>query len=250
MKKETKKVVGYCRVSTENQKDEGTIEIQQRAIREYCKKEGFELGEIFSDEGISGSKELENRPALSDLFSRIEANGLYAVIIYKLDRLARDLMISEYLIRKLQNMGILVISICEPNLERTEPMAKAFRQFMGIFAELERDMITLRLSAGRKNKAINGGHAGGRTPYGFTANERELHPDPEKFKILKKIFSLKKAKNSYRTIAAWLNENAIEPPQGAKWHPGTIQFICKNQIYKGILSYQGIATRKPDFCVR
>ncbi len=48
------KVVGYCRVSTENQKDAGNIQIQERAIREFCISKGFELVDTFKDEAVSG----------------------------------------------------------------------------------------------------------------------------------------------------------------------------------------------------
>ena len=90
-----RKALGYCRVSTDNQAEAGTIEIQQKAILEYARKQGYELVEIFSDAGISGSKELIDRPALTALYMRLEAKDAEIVIIYKLDRLARDLMISD-----------------------------------------------------------------------------------------------------------------------------------------------------------
>ena len=66
--KESIKILGYCRVSTDSQKEEGTIEIQEKALIEYAKKNNIELLQIFKDEGVSGSKELENRPGLAELF--------------------------------------------------------------------------------------------------------------------------------------------------------------------------------------
>ena len=92
------KFIGYCRVSTDNQKEEGTIEIQKEALLEHTRKNGFELVKVFSDEGISGG--LEDRPALSELFSYLEDHPeIDGVLIYKLDRLARDLYIQEHLIK-------------------------------------------------------------------------------------------------------------------------------------------------------
>ena len=56
--KELIKLVGYCRVSTSNQKEEGTIEIQEKSLKQYANKNNYELIKIFKDEGISGSNEL------------------------------------------------------------------------------------------------------------------------------------------------------------------------------------------------
>ncbi|MGB3342178.1 MAG: recombinase family protein [bacterium] len=66
-------IIGYCRVSTDNQKDEGTIELQERALSEYAHTHGYELVRIFKDEGISGG--LEERPALVEMFDYLEEHG-------------------------------------------------------------------------------------------------------------------------------------------------------------------------------
>jgi site-specific DNA recombinase len=125
-------VIGYCRVSTANQREEGTIEIQQNALREYAKSKRYVLNQIFSDNGISGG--LENRPGLVELFDYLECNkNVDAVLIFKLDRLARDLYIQEHFIRKLEDHNVKLISLKEPELDSSDPMRKAFRQFMVIW---------------------------------------------------------------------------------------------------------------------
>jgi len=133
------KLVGYCRVSTENQKEEGTIEIQHKALTEYAEKNGHTLIQIFSDNGLSGSKDLDNRPGLSLMFDCLESRSdVEGILILKLDRLARDLYIQEHLIKKLQDLNKSLISIKEPDILSNDPLRKAFRQFMGIVSELDR----------------------------------------------------------------------------------------------------------------
>ena len=98
----SKKIIGYCRVSTDNQKDEGTIDIQRQALKEYADTKGYELVRTFEDEGVSGG--LEDRAGLAELFNFLEDEAnkdTEAVLIFKLDRLARDLYIQEHLIKKL-----------------------------------------------------------------------------------------------------------------------------------------------------
>jgi DNA invertase Pin-like site-specific DNA recombinase len=154
------KTIGYCRVSTDKQREEGTIELQRNALMEYANVKGYDLVKIFEDNGVSGG--LERRPGLAELFAYLETNkDVKAVVIYKLDRLARDLYIQEHLIKKLESLNVVLISTKERDLASGDPMRKAFRQFMGIVSELEKAFITMRLSGGRLNKARKGKYAGG-----------------------------------------------------------------------------------------
>lgn len=236
-----KKAIGYCRVSTENQKEDKTILVQDDNIRKFAKKNSYKLVKVFNDEAISGGSELENRPGLSELFNFIEVNeDIEAVIIYKLDRLARDLYIQEHLIKKLDNLQLKLISINEPDLDSKDPMRKAFRQFMGIVSELEKAFITMRLSSGRIFKAQKGGYAGGSTALGYIAKNNELEIDKEQADIVKKIFYLKRYKRlSLGKIAKQLNEQGIITKRGGKWYSGTIKLILERELYRGNYNYKG-----------
>ena len=243
------KLIGYCRVSTDNQKEEGTIEIQKSALSEYGRNSGLELLRTFSDEGVSGG--LEDRPALSELFSYLEENPeIDGVLIYKLDRLARDLYIQEHLIKKLEGLNKKLISIKEPNLESSDPMRKAFRQFMGIVSELEKAFITMRLKDGRKRKASHGGYAGGSTALGYRSKEKELKIDPEQSETVRTIFRMKRyQRKSLGEIARDLNDRGIPTARGGKWYPGTVKYILDNPIYRGSVSYNAQVTRRTDLAL-
>jgi len=238
--KELTKLVGYCRVSTDNQKEEGTIEIQEKALKQYTEKNNFELIKIFKDEGVSGSSELENRAGLAELFNFIETNeGIEGVLIFKLDRLARDLYIQEHLIKKLELLNIKLLSIKEKNLDSKDPMRKAFRQFMGIVSELEKAFITMRLSGGRINKASKGGFAGGVVALGYNTKNKKLFIDEEQAEIIKLIFKMKRYKKmGLREIARELNKKNIPTARGKRWYAGTIKYILENPLYKGIAHYK------------
>ena len=250
--KELIKLVGYCRVSTDSQKEEGTIEIQEKDLKLYADKNNFELIRIFKDEGISGSSELENRPGLAELFNFIEINeGIEGVLIFKLDRLARDLYIQEHLIKKLELLNIRLLSIKEPNLDSKDPMRKAFRQFMGIVSELEKAFITLRLTGGRINKAQKGGFAGGSTALGYITKNKELIIDEEQAETIRMIFKMKRYKRmSLRGIARELNNLNI-PTSGGKgrWYGRTVKYILENPIYKGIAHYREIKAKNKDLVI-
>jgi len=243
------KLIGYCRVSTDNQKEEGTIDIQKHALKEYAENNGYELVRVFCDEGISGG--LEDRPGLSELFDFLEiSSGLDGVLIYKLDRLARDLYIQEHLIKKLEGLGMNLYSIKEPNLESSDPMRKAFRQFMGIVSELEKAFITMRLSGGRINKARKGGYAGGATALGYKAEGKELRVDPQEAKTVRAIFKMKQYKKmGLSGIARELNQSGTPTARGGKWYAGTVKYILGNPLYKGALNYKDQTAKRADLAL-
>ena len=249
--KKLKKVVGYCRVSTNNQKEEGTIELQEKSIKKYAEKNNCELVKIFKDDGVSGGSELENRPGLAELFSYVEKNKeVEGVLIFKLDRLARDLYIQEHLIKKLEGLNKKLISIKEPNLDSKDPMRKAFRQFMGIVSELEKAFITMRLSGGRINKAQKGGYAGGATALGYETKDKKLIIHEKQAETIRMIFKMKRYKRmGLREIARELNEKGVPTTRGGKWYAGTIKYILENPLYKGIAHYKENNVKNKDLAL-
>lgn len=247
-----KKIIGYCRVSTDNQKDEGTIDLQRQALREYADAKGYELVKVFDDEGVSGG--LEDRAGLAEMFSYLEDKenkGIEAVLIYKLDRLARDLYIQEHLIKKLEALNIELISTKEADLASDDPMRKAFRQFMGIVSELEKSFITMRLSGGRINKIKNKKtYAGGGIALGYSTIDKDLVIDTAGADTIRQIFKMKRhGKKGLREIARALNEQGVATARGGEWHAGTIKYILANQLYRGVMEYSGIEAKRADLAL-
>lgn len=248
----SKKIIGYCRVSTDNQREEGTIDIQRQALREYAKDKGYELVEIFEDEGVSGG--LENRTGLTELFNFLENKKnreVEAVLIFKLDRLARDLYLQEHLIRKLESLGKKLISTKEIDLSSDDPMRKAFRQFMGIVSELEKAFITMRLSGGRVNKIKNKqAYAGGGIALGYNTKNKDLIVNDEQAETIKQIFKMKyKQRKGLREIARELNKQGIPTARNKEWYAGTIRYIINNPLYKGVMFYSGIKAERTDLAL-
>lgn len=242
------KAVAYCRVSTDNQKDEGTVGLQVDAITEYCKANSIELIDTFSDEGVSGG--LEDRPALADLFDFIETTDeVKAVIIYKLDRLARDLIIQENLIKDFEKKGLKLISTKEQDLDSKEPTRVFIRQVLGGVAQYEKGLITMRLSGGRARKARSGGYAGGRVALGYESKDKDLITNAEADTV-RVIFAMKRYKRlSINEIARRLNTEGYKTKRGGKWYASTIKYILDNQLYKGNYQYTDISRDRQDLAL-
>jgi DNA invertase Pin-like site-specific DNA recombinase len=233
------KLIGYCRVSTDRQKEEGTIEIQEKALTEWCVKNGHELLQIFKDEGISGSDDIDKRLGLTHLYHYIKTNTVDGILIYKLDRLARDIILSETLVRDFQRLGLQLISINEPGITGNDidPNRKLLRGIISLFAQHEKDVIKMRLRSGRRLKAHKGSYIGGRVALGYRWVDGDLIVNPEEADTIKEVFDLHDKGLSLRKIAAYCNTSGLPTSRGGKWSPSTVRYILLNTLYQGHATY-------------
>jgi DNA invertase Pin-like site-specific DNA recombinase len=149
----------YARVSTKEQ----SVETQLLAIKNYCQRNDFTISEEYSDEGISGTK--SSRPRLNAMLSDIRLGKFDTIICYKLDRLGRSLSNLIQLLQEFKNRGIRLISVQDGiDTKNDNPMSKAFWQLLGVFAELEREMIVSRVNDGLARARKNGKQLG--RPFG------------------------------------------------------------------------------------
>jgi DNA invertase Pin-like site-specific DNA recombinase len=163
--------------------------------------------DIVADEGVSGT--VLDRPALGELIlSLVEGDVVY---VARLDRLARDLITQELLLRAIRAKGADVVSCQEGENaylaeDAGDPSRKLIRQILGAVAEYERDMIALRTQAGKRAKLKAGGYAGGQPPYGWTGRNGELWPVESEQQILAIMWSLRSRGFDYAHIADTLNQ--------------------------------------------
>lgn len=235
-----KKFVGYCRVSTDNQREEKTIELQVNDLTVYADKNNIEVIEWFKDDGVSGG--LEERPELMRLMRYLEKNTeIEGILIYKLDRLARDLYIQEGLIREFIKLNKQVVSTLEPDLDSNDPFRKAFRQMLGVFAEFEKAMITLRMKNGRNSAAAKGRWHGGQI-YGYDHGKNgALIINKEEADIVKRIYHMKRYQRlTSSKIASILNSEKVPTKRkNTSWHSLTVRKMLRNPLYKGFIRYKG-----------
>lgn len=129
-------------------------------------------------------------------------------------------------------------------------MRVAFRQFMGIVSELEKAFITMRLSAGRLNKASKGRYAGGGVPLGCQTVEKDLVVDQAGQEVVERIFTMRSEGHSMSGIGRHLNEVGVPTPKyGKQWYVGAVSYILSNPIYSGQLSYKGHHSRREDLAL-
>ena len=194
------RVIGYVRVSTSEQVDNGmSLEVQTEKIQAYCKAKDWDLLEIISDKGYS-AKDL-HRKGIQSVIKKCKNKEINAVIVYKTDRLTRrqrDLWRLLDDIFEPHNVGY--VSITEP-IDTTTAQGKAFLGMIGVFSQLERDMISDRTTEALKHRKDKGLWLG-RIPVGFKVNDSgKLAVNINSIKQIQRAKRLRNQGKSYRTIA-------------------------------------------------
>jgi DNA invertase Pin-like site-specific DNA recombinase len=219
-------------VSTDRQAEEGTgLGVQLDTIREWASAHSHKLTKPYSDEGVSGTNELAHRPALADAMMLLRQHKADGIVVYRLDRLARDLVLQEQLLREFRRLGADLYSTSEAENaylvdDPKDPSRKMIRQILGVVSEYERSMIALRLRSARDRKALNGGYAGFGSPaYGLRSEGGELVAVADEQVTIRRIKSLRDEGKSIRETIAILDADGISPKRGGTWHPTTISRI-------------------------
>lgn len=233
-----KNVVAYVRVSTDGQlgEDKFGLQAQREQIMEYCAKNDMNIVKWYSDEGESGAK---YRPGFDEIVYGDVTNPPYeAVVVAKSDRVARDINIYFYYQGALLRKNIELISICE-DFGQFGVFAGMLKAFTLTCAQMERENINKRTSAGRAVKSSMGGYSGGRPPYGYKAEDRRLVIVPEEAEIVRTIFRMKDDEGkTYKAIVAFLNEQGKTNRSGTKFSISTVQTIYENKkVYQGFYKY-------------
>lgn len=220
-------VVGYARVSTNRQVEEGfSLEDQEDQIRRWCETHGHRLVARYRDEGISGAKDTADRPGLAKALTTL--NGSCEILVVaKIDRLARSLTVQEAILAQAWRMGGTVAAVDFGEIAQDDPddpMRTAMRQMMGVFAQLERAMIASRMRHGRRQKEARGGYAGKGSPrLGQKAVGGELVADEYEQRIIARMVELSAQGLSLRQIGDALDAEGLRPKRGGRWHPTVIR---------------------------
>ena len=212
----TASVFAYLRVSGRGQIHGDGFRRQFLAIRKYCSDNGLKIVRIFKERGVSGTKELDDRPALSELFNALEENGVKTIVTERLDRIARDLLIQEAIIADMQKHGYTLISTCEPDMCSEDPSRVLIRQILGAFAQYEAKMIVIKLRGARERaKLSRGGKCEGRHEYGRKPGEQG---------ILTRMIGLQR-EYTCKQIAGILNDDKVPTRMGGPWKANVVAKI-------------------------
>ena len=159
------RVAIYVRVSTVYQIDKDSLPMMKQDLASYCK---YILNTddyvIFEDAGYSGKNTA--RPAYQKMMSQIREGLFTHLLVWKIDRISRNLLDFANMYQELKDLGVTFVSKNE-QFDTSTAIGEAMLKIILIFAELERNMTSERVTATMINRASNGVWNGGRVPYGY-----------------------------------------------------------------------------------
>jgi site-specific DNA recombinase len=229
----------YCRVSTDPQEDNTSLDEQEAAGRQFCADNGLTIG-MLHRETYSGYVYRE-REKLSHMRERYQSGKIQGVVIRTFDRLSRKEVHFGILLEEMEHLGVQLHCVKEV-LEDTL-IGRITRMFLGFLAEWEWEKIRERTTTGRINAAKQGKLVAGRKPpYGWkwaltdTGERTQLIHHPHQLWVIRWIALKYDRGTSTLEIAKTLTERRVAPPEGQPgdaWHPIMIRRILSNPRLTG-----------------
>lgn len=218
------KLVAYLRVSGLGQVDRDGEARQTESVEKFCAAHALLLGEKFFEAGVSGTIEGLDRPE----FTRMLETSPDAIVVERLDRIARDLMVQELIIRELRTRGIQLFAADQGALidqanDTGDPTRKLLRQILGAVAEWEKSALVKKLRAARDRKRKSEGRCEGRKPFGSQPKEKIVQD---------LILSLHTHGNSYAMIARILSQEGFVTRYGQAWNKASVYNCVRGKITK------------------
>lgn len=218
------RAVSYLRVSSKGQIGGDGFPRQRTTIAAFAEVNGLDVVEEYRDEGVSGTLGLADRPGLTALLEAATAAGIDTVLVEKADRLARDLVESELLLRTFREQGIRVIEADGGNDltsdAGTSPTAVLIRQVLGAIAEWEKAGIVAKLRAARDRVRQQRGRCEGQPAFGHREGEATRLQ-----RVLELAVDGDGNRRSLAELVAALNAEGVATRSGRPWARSTLQAL-------------------------
>ena len=222
-----KKAIGYVRVSTEEQVQDGvSIEAQTDKLRQYAELYDLSLIDIKSDAGLS-AKTL-SRPGLQTALNTLDAGEAEALLIYKLDRLTRSVADLGRLIETyFQRHQLLSVT---DHIDTSTANGRLILNVLGSVSQWERETVVERTETALRylkdqRRVYN------HVPLGYTAVGGHLTPDNREQTIIAEIQDLRSKGHSLKAIADNLNARGVSGKRGGAFYASTIRAILGNSLH-------------------
>lgn len=227
-------VAAYCRVSTEREEQENSLETQKEHYKnEIERNPNWNLVDVFVDFGVSGLNDTK-RTEFMRMIEMCEKGKIDLILTKSISRFARNQLDCLTYIRKLKlkNIGI---RFDKEGINTLEPSSEIFLSWFSAFAQAESESLSMNITRGKRMRYKEGKFPFPFSLYGYKRGENG-QPEivPEKAAIVRKMFYMYLEGNSLNDIRKWLEENEIESPMGKdEWTVNSVCGILKNEKYKG-----------------
>ena len=236
-KLDAKKAAIYIRVSTHWQIDKDSLKVQRRELTAYVEMVlGISDYVIFEDPGYSAKN--TDRPDYQAMMERIRTGEFTHLVVWKIDRISRNLLDFASMYAELKKLGVTFVSKNE-QFDTSNAIGEAMLKIILVFAELERQMTSERVTAVMLSRANNGQWNGGRVPFGYTWDKESRCFDivEEEAKAVRKMAELYEQYQSLLYVTKYMNDAGIKTKSGKDWTPASVRKILTNPWYIGQYVY-------------
>lgn len=230
-----KKAVIYARYSSDKQTEQ-SIEGQLRVCTEFALKNDYEIVHIYTDRAMTGKN--DQRPDFQQMLKDSSSHRFETVIVYKLDRFARNRYDSAYNKKILKNNGVGVVSATE-NITNT-PEGILLESLLEGLAEYYSVELAQKVTRGIKESVLKGQWLGGQVPYGYDIIDKKYIINTAEAEIVKKMFEIYLKENSIQCVVDYLNQQNILNKKHKPFNYNHVRKILAKDLYIGTLRGSGL----------
>lgn len=223
-------VVLYLRYSSDRQ-NEQSIEGQRRVCDAYCKQMGYTIVGEYTDRALSAAKDTDKRVNFQRMVRDSEKRLWEAVIVYKLDRFARNRYDSATYKAKLKKNGVKVISATEAISENPEGVI--LESVLEGIAEYYSKELSQKITRGMHESALKGNSVGGHISLGYKIENKKLVIDPKTAPIVRMAFEMYAAGHTVAEICTTLNNAGYRTKTGGLFNKNSFHSMFRNRKYIG-----------------
>ena len=226
----------YARYSSDNQREE-SIEGQIRECTAYAEKNDITVVKHYIDRAISAKT--DNRPQFQQMIRDSERKLFDMVLVWKLDRFARNRYDSARYKTQLKKNGVKLMSATE--IISDGPEGIILESVLEGYAEYYSADLSEKVIRGMTENALKGKFTGGAVPVGYRIDENQrFQTDPLTAPLIAEAFRMYNEGATMTEVRDWLNEHQVKNPRGGPMSYNTVQHMLKNRRYIGELKYRDI----------
>lgn len=229
----------YMRYSSDRQTEQ-SIEGQLRELISYCKQHHYRIAAIYVDRAVSAHASMEKRPSFQQMLSDSARAPWKTVLVYKLDRFARNREDAAIARMRLRKNGCNVESAKEGISKNPEGVIlESILEGMAEYYSLE---LSQKITRGMRESAMKGQAVGGSIPLGYKIENKKWVLDPLTAPLVSEAFTRYASGETVADICNDFNARGYRTAKGAKFNKCSFKAIFRNEKYIGVYKYQDIRT--------
>lgn len=229
----------YMRYSSDRQTEQ-SIEGQLRDLISHCKSRHYRIAAVYVDRAISAHAAMEKRPAFQQMLFDSARAPWKTVLVWKLDRFARNREDSAIARMRLRKNGCNVESAKEGISKNPEGVIlESLLEGMAEYYSLE---LSQKVKRGMSETARKGQSTGGPIPLGYTVSNKRLTADPATAPLVVEAFTRYAAGETVAAICDSFNARGLRTARGTPFNKSSFQNVFRNEKYIGVYKYDGIQT--------